>query len=256
MDQRPIHSDLDPHSAPPDLAEHSPAQDSVAFRRINQILQTRPFAFWSGVWVSVFLISVVALGSLLSPNAAERRSVSAIAVGSDSAVATQPVASRGRVPLWLFGAIALTCTAGSILVSRQLSQPPEPPRPVRQPRRRAAQRPRSLPKQSGHQPAAKPRSRPAAKQPHRQPKRLKPFSPTEAFLSATSPVPTGHPPQAARPAMYSATGSTPIPAATQPVHRVPVTIVPAEQRHPLDWGEARLADSVDLRRRRSLRSWM
>jgi uncharacterized membrane protein YdfJ with MMPL/SSD domain len=35
-----------------------------------------------------------------------------------------------------------------------------------------------------------------------------------------------------------------------------VTVVPAEQNHPLDWDEPSLADSLDLRQRRPLSHWL
>jgi hypothetical protein len=44
--------------------------------------------------------------------------------------------------------------------------------------------------------------------------------------------------------------------AKKPITPVPVTIVPAKENHPLDWGEASLADTLDIRKQRSLSSWM
>jgi hypothetical protein len=41
-----------------------------------------------------------------------------------------------------------------------------------------------------------------------------------------------------------------------PVERVQVTVVPREEVHPLDWQATNLLDAVDLRRRRSLASWL
>ncbi|MDX2228086.1 MAG: hypothetical protein NW220_00520 [Leptolyngbyaceae cyanobacterium bins.349] len=186
--------------------------DPTFMKWFGHLLATRPLAFWSGIWVSVFLIGVVAVGSLLSPSAAERRSVSAIALGSDSGVATQPLENRGKVPLWMFGAIAVTCTAGSILVSRQLNptaQSAPPPRrravkkplpaPSRQPLTRAPRSPQPL---SSRAPG---RRRPAKSRPQ-PPKRLPPYSPLEPLFGGgvESPV------------MATAPAIAPVPRSAQP----------------------------------------
>lgn len=256
-------------------AASSRATSDTVMRWFNHLLETRPMAFWGGVWVSVFLIAVVAAGSLMSPNASERRSVSAIAIGSDSVVATQPLEQKGKVPFWLFGAIAVTCTAGSFLISRQLSPAASRPRPTRQAVRKSV-------RQAAAKPApAKPKrrvkramSQPAVRAPkpvNRQPKRLKPFSPQEAFFAELSPQvdavltpPAIATPRQAPPSYVISTGVTrarssrPVPAPTMSQPRtpqVPVTVVPADQVHPLDWHEPRLAESVDLRKHKSLQSW-
>lgn len=254
-----------------------------------QLLQTRPLAFWSGVWVSVFLVAIVAVGSLISPNAAERRSVSAIAVGSDSVVATQPLDKKGQVPFWLFGAIAITCTAGSLLVSRQLNSKTLLPRKARV-RRRKVQKPPTLSSPAiAKQPSAKPKRQ--RRKAVKHPQRLKTYSPSEALFGK----PQGQPqvPQRTASTQVNLPGNDPrqlsVPSFTvnrgapsqrasvntpgpnkqrstvempslsnkaQPIAKVPVTVVPEDQVHPLDWNAPRLADAVDLRRRKSIKTWM
>lgn len=324
MERPPLQPDLikRPPSSMPPATSHAHAKQSTLWRWFVHLVQTRPMAFLGGVWVSVFLIAIVAVGSLLSPNAAERRSVSAIAVGSDSAVATQPLDNRGQVPVWLFGAIAITCTAGSILVSRQLNPSPAAAAPVSPPRRKVQQRRlKPLPRPSspsslqtvpitvaampmgqravGKQTTAKkpnlkqaafkkpPQKTASAKarkppQKRRTTQRLQPYRPSEAFLETRLPVnPGGFSPQA--PSMAQPI-PVPIPVSAHPnlppkltksstqqplrpktqrsqtpppqAAPVPVAVVPAEHSHPLDWGEGRLADAVDLRRKRSLNSWI
>lgn len=128
-----------PDMLPPDAPQSSaPTQgtERTAWQWLGYLLDTRPMAFWGSVWVSVVLVALVAVGSLLSPSAAERRSVSAIALGSDSGVVTQPAENRGKMPLWVFGAIVFSCTAGSIFVSRQLQATTAPlPPTARSPKR-------------------------------------------------------------------------------------------------------------------------
>jgi hypothetical protein len=43
----------------------------------------------------------------------------------------------------------------------------------------------------------------------------------------------------------------------EPIAKEPiVTVVPAEQSHPLDWDENSLVNAMDLRKRRPLSSWL
>ncbi|MDX2241370.1 MAG: hypothetical protein NW224_11850 [Leptolyngbyaceae cyanobacterium bins.302] len=300
MEQPPIASPVESRSdrvpfEPRSQRSQPRASDATLLRWFGYLLETRPMAFWGGVWVSVFLIAVVAFGSLLSPSAAERRSVSAIALGSDSGVATQPLESRGKVPLWMFGAIAITCTAGSILVSRQLqphtSRPvpashPVPPRRVK-PKHHTAQPQARVP---GNKKRAKPAAQP--------PKRLKPYSATDPLLTQPQSIQAqfveaqltpAQLTQAQREKSASAASqqltsqqltknnsthqpsglnqqpvTTAAPRGQTVAHspsfvvaksvKVPVTVVPADQVHPLDWDQPRLADAVDLRKRKSIQS--
>lgn len=356
MTHPPLQSDSTPSRSPqPSIAAPAPAKPSTLERWFLHLLQTRPMAFWGGVWMSVFLVGVVALGSLLSPNAAERRSVSAVAVGSDSAVATQPLDTKGKVPVWLFGAIAITCTAGSILVSRQLNPAAVASRPLSRTTRRKLAKyraatqaiampplalapaptspaianpmpavPQPGPVAPQHPPtpttarAAKPKAAhakpqkakpqkakksqpspaqaPAAKVPQKrrrwgqrsrpQVKRLQPYAPGELFsggpgrpaalrpstpwvdtvAAPTPPPPVGPEPgrSGPQPAMSftlnAAKGRSPHPQAVQlaqphPQPTQPVTVVPPEQVHPLDWEEGRLAELMDVRKTRSLQDW-
>ncbi|MBF2025867.1 MAG: hypothetical protein IGS48_03755 [Oscillatoriales cyanobacterium C42_A2020_001] len=284
MEQNSAHPQATPSPSVTRSVVSNRATSDTVMRWFNHLLQTRPMAFWGGVWVSVFLIGVVAVGSLMSPNASERRSVSAIAIGSDSVVATQPLEQKGKVPFWLFGAIAVTCTAGSFLVSRQLSPAASRPRLVRQasgqPVRKtvrqvvaapAPARPKRRAKRSGSQPTARP-----PKPVNRQPKRLKPYSLQEAFFAGWSPQVDAVFPQVgitasgrSNQAYSGPTGRArhPLPQPTSTMRSVrssvrpqtseaPVTVVPADHVHPLDWHEPRLAESVDLRKRKSIKSWL
>jgi len=246
-----------PHSAPtPPLERPDPATNVPVMRWFGHLLETRPMAFWSGIWVSTFLIGVVAFGSLLSPSASERRSVSAIALGSDSGLATQPLENRGKVPLWMFGAIAVTCTAGSILVSRQL-QPGTAPKPTPRLRRRVKNQ-RPLASARPVTPPAKP-TKQRRKAKAKPPQRLKPYTPGEPLLSTRIPSPASvQPAIAPMPARSHSAGNPSFVVSKrnsrQPAVPVAVTIVPTEQAHPLDWNEPRLADDLDLRKQKPIQS--
>lgn len=259
----------------PDLPPTSRSTTS-SMRGLGHLLITRPLIIIGGMWVSLLLIALVAVGGLLSPGASERRSVSTTVVGSDSTIATQPMPQQARVPLWMFGAIALTCTAGSILVSRQLNRPPVPPRRSVRPRSRSLQ-PRLQPQPTtqlalppaGSPTLQPPRQRSIARSPQPHPGQRPTHRPTpqSAQLQSNLPPAIGQPAMSPRsvdrtvlPPLLKKQAPTPTKAA-QPkpnAPRLPVTasvsILPPDLRQPLDWQAIELAKAVDLRKRRSLSS--
>lgn len=226
----------------------------VAMVYLARLLETRPAVFWGGLWASLFLVMMVSLSSLLSPGSPGRMA-SGAAFGSSSTKTAQEVKQKNRVPLWLFGAIALSCTAGSILVSKQLT-------------RTSNSRPFPRPQSQVH-PARAPKPPRVRRQ---TPKRLKPYSPAEVPLATMhqapaaakpptrTPAPAQLPPQLTMPPqLYPPTKRVqrPVPPPVMtPSTRVSVTVVPDDENHPLDWGTASLADAVDLRKRHSVADWM
>lgn len=262
----PSHSDLPLLSKPTSSPMHG----------LGHLLMTRPLIIVGGMWVSLFLIALVAVGGLLSPGASERRSVSTTVIGSDSAIATQPMPQQARVPLWMFGAIALTCTAGSILVSRQLNRPATPPRRLSRRKSRSFQRLQPqpmaqlvLPPAPGYPPSRPPSKQqplPRSVQPHLgQPLSYRPVSPVENLPPAMPSVATTPSPVAPRPVERNVlppllNRSSTQPKAVQPqaiprpTVKTSVNILPPDIRKPLDWQTTELASAVDLRRRRSLSS--
>lgn len=252
-DQIPIHL-LHVHPTPPHPTPPRSDKPPAPINAVGQLVAKHPMAFWSGLWMSVALVALVALGGLLSPGSSEQRGVSTVAVGSESATFNEPQAkNQGQVPLWLFGAIAISCTAGSVLVSRQLAEPHR-----RQPRPNSS-RP--------NRPPSRPRSPAALPSP--------PIPSTHRLPSASSQRPTPTPPPSAAsisftvkpsPASYQAPAPRPVQSRPQASPTLAtfaaspgapkVTVVPAHESHPLDRDGRRLADEVDLRQHRSLSSWM
>jgi hypothetical protein len=268
-----------------------------------QLVQTRPLMVWGGIWASVLLIMLIATASLLSPTASSERRVSGAAIGSSSTQTTRVESGKSRIPLWLFGAIALTCTAGSILVSKQLAAPERPYRPSKQVPRKVAKR--QVPKAQTPKVQASKAQTPKAQDVKMQVpkaqnakvgvakrqgvrsqdtkgqavqrvtspdkhanKQAKTYLPTEFAVPAVFPTPAGN--KVTTPAKKSAPAkpsrhkpvrhktnrrvtSQPLPPAAT---RVPVTVVPAEENHPLDWNGNSLADMLDLRKQHSLSFWI
>ncbi|WP_421654680.1 hypothetical protein [Leptothermofonsia sp. ETS-13] len=234
---------------------------------VYQLVESHPLLFWGGTWVAVLLVAAIAMGGLLSPGLPARRTSSASFGSSPGSEEIQTAGRQGRsVPFWLFGAIAITCTAGSILVSKRLAQ-------VERPHHRLS-RPKRPVQYSSKVRRPGPSNRPRAP----QGRRLKSFSEGEFPLSGTyssypPPPPSTStstsfklPPAIKSKAKLASGHSAPKYAPQKPsvpesvpqknVAPVPVTVVPSEESHPLDWGDPSLADLMDIRKRRSLSSWI
>jgi len=228
--------------------------------KVSQFVLTKPLMVVGGLWVSVVLVGAIALSGLLSPGLPAGRRASEASFGSSTvAISVEPGKDRShrRLPIWLFGAIALSCTAGSIFVSKQLTRPERPQR---------LSRPKTATNNVTQTPYPKRRHKPAAK-PKRshskrsQLKRLRPYSPSDSPL----PLPSQSFSQAYYPVSQASGGNHPArPPVSQPrlasppkaPAEVPVTVVPAAEDHPLDWGQASLADTLDIRKQRSISSWL
>lgn len=199
-----------------------------------QLIQKRPFILWGASLVLVLLMGGIALKGLIYPGPLEP---------TEPELATVPAKPQPpQIPevdsnLWLFGAVALGCAAGSVLISRQLE--------------RLGSRSQSSP--------AKPKPRAVTSRlnatPQRQPgKASRHSSPSVRRKKATASVKQGSAPAATafqaettrmRPATYPATS-----VVIEPV----VTVVPEDESHPLDWGEASLAEMMDIRKQKPLSS--
>lgn len=125
---------------------------------LQELIHNRPLAFWGGMWASLVLVAYVAALGLLSPgtiegdkpqettpsakiveespiglpnsdvvqssqspvlNSAELKGFQTPESDFTNAEAASPTAS---LPMWLFGAIALTCASGGLLIYGSLSQ--------------------------------------------------------------------------------------------------------------------------------------
>jgi len=250
-----------------------------------QLVQTHPLLVLSGAWVSVILIGCVALLSLFSPTSFTGSKISGAAIRTNPTARIQTNQQRDRIPLWLFGAIAITCTAGSILVSKQLTRSESlSSKQAKWARRAKRNRKRLSPHLAGqrsllsaqHQPSASnsalvPQQAQSAvaiasvSLPETLPRSM-PLSYTLAKSGAVLPHDTASVPQelpslppmvVPKPSLRSPAPPSPqTPPSSRAAVDVPETVVPADENHPLDWGEASLADTLDLRKRYSLSSWM
>lgn len=235
-----------------------------------QLVSQRPLIFWGSVWAIALMLISGSISTLLDPSASQRVSLhelfpppQPIAAPSPTAsdavttavspavspngVLTSPsspvpspaappviVAEQPTLPYRSLGAIVLGCGLGSILISQLMNRSPQP------------QRLRSAAPAAQRPPAAKPpvRSTP----PHSTlPPLPQPASP--------SPQPASTPAAYQMPPALTTARSKPRSTAEPPAPPA-VTVVPAEASHPLDWDKNSLVNAMDIRKRRSLSSWM
>ncbi len=163
----------------------------------------------------------------------------------------QPQPAASVSPQSAVGAIALSCAAGCFLLSQGLrSKPTAKRRIVSETRRSALKQTQPSPQQAQQIEATN-----SAETPYAEivtPASVQPHPPNGTSISFDLGVSS---PQAAEDISPEAILSTAMPTDTPPI-QVEVTVLPANQSHPLDWNEPSLADSLDLRQRRPLSYWL
>ncbi|HEY9860290.1 MAG TPA: hypothetical protein V6D16_12345 [Candidatus Obscuribacterales bacterium] len=204
-----------------------------------QVIQKYPFILWGISLVLVLLLGGMALKKLIYPGPIEpiEPELAAAPVKPQS-----PELAEKDLNLLLFGAVALGCAAGSILISQRIEQPKS------QPKLQSKSQPKSKQRAMlSHSPVSEKRQPPAKATRRSSPsmRRKKVGAvPVQRSHGATATVLPMEPVQMRQP------GYTTAPVVIEPV----VTVVPENESHPLDWGEANLADMMDIRKRKPLSS--
>lgn len=210
---------------------------------VLHLIQKQPFIVWGASLVLVLLTGSIALRGLMSLGPEPDSPPTPIAQAQKSEDVKQPQKSEDAEVeqpsnLWLFGAIGLGCAAGSFLIAKRLEQM-DSPQTVRQKSQAKAAQPAAAITRRAKQPQALARPVRRRKPAHRS---------VSAQRVAAPAVAVAAPPMPARVSAYSTTVSF----ETEPV----VTVVPDHETHPLDWGDASLADMMDLRKQRPLSHWL
>lgn len=240
-----------------------------------KIAAYRPLLILGVLWVVLLLIGMAAYDNLMhtvkdmpevvatdledyphqrgqddaaAPAPVETADTSLMPAGEAEAISQAVSAPDGStVSPWSMGALVVTCALGCLMVSRQLQTPP---RPRRKPQKRGLVHPQPAPTtrvRSSAPTTAPAKSSPvksakAAPEPTR-PQRLDPYDPAQPFGV----------PVASQGSVLSSEPVTPTPPAAPPAD---VTVLPEDTVHPLDWPEDSLVNSVDMRRQRSLSSFL
>ncbi|MBD2038749.1 hypothetical protein H6F76_27740 [Leptolyngbya sp. FACHB-321] len=245
----------------PARASQPNRQKSVITVAFSRFLWTRPFAVLGGAWVVMVVISLVAVSGLLSPESSDGKRTTEAAIVRTMAKTPQRE-QQSRLPLWLFGAIALSCAAGSMLVAKQAMRPSRPQ--VRSPKLKLKHlAPHPAPSALEETPSAPEPMELSIPTPSSPPAP----APAPSFVleprrnQTTKATPSVTLMQLAQMQLNQAQQTKAAPAAGQPtvalakvapVKVASVTVVPPEEKSPLDWGEARLADQLELRKQRSV----
>ena len=106
----------------------------------NSARRPQPIFFWGGLWAIIFLVGITALANLLNPAASKDPQFAQTKVRSSTPTVIQPATTQstggqGQLPVWLFGAIVLSCSASSLILARHLA-------PASASRHRSRQRPK------------------------------------------------------------------------------------------------------------------
>lgn len=210
-----------------------------------QLLQKQPFIVWGASLVLVLLTGSIALKGLMSPGPIEPdvspTTIAQTKQSVDTKQPQKPANTEVEQPsnLWLFGAIGLGCMAGSFLLAKRLEQVESQPS--------VQQKFATEPVESASTMTRRARPAPVAARTGRQRK------PSTRKVAAR---------RVSVPAVTVTATPTSVPVAAYPTanhNSVPepvVTVVPDHETHPLDWGDASLADMMDLRKQRPLSHWL
>jgi hypothetical protein len=200
--------------------DQSEVQNWSTLDLFTQLVQRYPLIFWGSLWLGLVSLTGFALVNLLSPYSVQQN---AQQPGSPKVASSTTIEAHDwnpaptGLPLWSLGTLVFGCAAGSWLLVYQFNKP-------EQPRKTTVKKAVYTP-QTRHKPAASVVATPIV------PIQPKPSTPVTSSASRSAIVPT---------------------RIAQPL----VTVVPAEESHPLDWGEASLAEMMDIRKQRSLASLM
>lgn len=183
---------------------------------LTQLIQRYPLLFWGSLWLGLVSLTGFALVTLLSPESVQQTARQTASKTAPTIVTPDWNTEPTGVPLWSLGTLVVGCAAGSWLLVYQFNKPKSP---------------RKSPKKAASASATRDRAMPTAVATPIVPVQPKSSTPSAASASQSAIVPT---------------------RIVQPL----VTVVPAEESHPLDWGEASLAEMMDIRKHRSLTSLM
>lgn len=128
---------LDPQDVPLNASTPESLWEIVGYLG-SQLVQRYPLIFWSGVWVTTLLTAGIAVTGLMNPDLSTRKPLPLVAAEeavTEEAVTEEAVAPRAATasveaalsPIWLFGAIAISCGFGSLLLAQRFKQHPLAP---------------------------------------------------------------------------------------------------------------------------------
>lgn len=95
----------------------------LMFDLLGQLLEHHPMLFWSGIWVTTLLAAGIAVTGLMAPELSTRKPLdSPVKEKAEAVRASASSVEEAVSPFWLFGAIAISCGVGSLLLSQRFKQ--------------------------------------------------------------------------------------------------------------------------------------
>ena len=89
----------------------------------SQLLGRHPLLLWSGIWVTLLLTAGIAVTELMDPElSAQKPLASAVQEEAEALRASATSVEDPISPIWLFGAIAISCGVGSLVLSQHFKE--------------------------------------------------------------------------------------------------------------------------------------
>lgn len=89
----------------------------------SQLLERHPLLLWSGIWVMLLLTAGIAVTELMDPElSAHKPLTSAVRKEAEALRASATSVEDPISPIWLFGAIAISCGVGSLVLSQHFKE--------------------------------------------------------------------------------------------------------------------------------------
>lgn len=124
-------------SSDSNLAQSNPVGKPAGLKSILALLNHHPWLIWSGVWVFLLAITAIALFSLTHTGHVEQTpEPTPVAAEKPAAKSSQ---TGNPMTLWLLGAVALSCAAGSLVIYKRLKNPSWPSQLRKRVKRSSAQ---------------------------------------------------------------------------------------------------------------------
>lgn len=103
------------------LAQSNPVGKPTGLNSVFALLNHRPWLIWSGVMAFLLAITAIALFSLTHTGNVEQELEPTPVAGENPAATSSQTGNP--MTLWLLGAVALSCAAGSLVIYKRLNDP-------------------------------------------------------------------------------------------------------------------------------------
>ena len=107
-----------------------PLEKPAGRKSLLELLKSYPWLLWSGLWVFLLAITAIAIFSLIHTTSMEKEQPEPTHVTADKSAKTSSQTAN-PIPLWLLGAVVVSCAAGSLVFYKWLKNPSRPHKRVK-----------------------------------------------------------------------------------------------------------------------------